>query len=38
MRILSVNVGMPREVPWHGATVLTGIFKDPVTRKIPLRG
>lgn len=37
MRILSVNVGMPREVPWHGATVLTGIFKDPVTRKIPLR-
>ena len=37
MRVLSVNVGMPREVPWNGSIVLTGIFKEPVARRIPLR-
>src|SRR5271165_6835263 len=30
MNIVSVNVGMPREVVWKGMTVRTGIFKDPV--------
>jgi ferredoxin-NADP reductase/MOSC domain-containing protein YiiM/ferredoxin len=30
-RLLSVNVGMPKDVPWKGKTVFTGIFKDPVT-------
>ena len=29
-RLLSVNVGMPKDVPWHGKTVFTGVFKDPV--------
>src|SRR4029079_16619191 len=29
MRILSVNVGLPREVSWKGRTVRTGIFKEP---------
>jgi ferredoxin-NADP reductase/MOSC domain-containing protein YiiM/ferredoxin len=29
--LLSVNVGMPRDVPWQGKTVFTGVFKDPVT-------
>jgi ferredoxin-NADP reductase/MOSC domain-containing protein YiiM/ferredoxin len=29
--LLSVNVGMPKDVPWHGRTVFTGVFKDPVT-------
>jgi ferredoxin-NADP reductase/MOSC domain-containing protein YiiM/ferredoxin len=29
--LLSVNVGMPKEVPWRGKTVFTGVFKDPVT-------
>jgi ferredoxin-NADP reductase/MOSC domain-containing protein YiiM/ferredoxin len=29
--LLSVNVGMPRDVPWHGETVFTGVYKDPVT-------
>jgi ferredoxin-NADP reductase/MOSC domain-containing protein YiiM/ferredoxin len=29
--LLSVNVGMPRDVPWHGATVHTGVWKAPVT-------
>jgi MOSC domain-containing protein YiiM len=30
MKIVSVNVGMPREVSWNGRTVRTGIFKEPV--------
>src|SRR4051812_42000175 len=29
--LLSVNVGMPKEVPWQGKTVFTGVFKEPVT-------
>ena len=37
MRVISVNVGMPREVAWRGRTVLTGIFKDPVAGPTPLR-
>ena len=30
MKIVSINVGRPREVPWKGMTVQTGIFKVPV--------
>jgi ferredoxin-NADP reductase/MOSC domain-containing protein YiiM len=30
MRLLSVNVGLPREVPWRGRTVRTAIYKSPV--------
>jgi ferredoxin-NADP reductase/MOSC domain-containing protein YiiM/ferredoxin len=29
-RLLSVNVGLPRDVEWNGRTVHTGIWKDPV--------
>ena len=29
--LVSVNVGMPKDVPWQGRTVRTGIFKSPVT-------
>lgn len=29
MRILSVQVGRPRDVAWHGKTVRTSIFKHP---------
>jgi ferredoxin-NADP reductase/MOSC domain-containing protein YiiM len=29
-RLLSVNVGMPQDVAWHGRTVHTGIWKRPV--------
>jgi ferredoxin-NADP reductase/MOSC domain-containing protein YiiM/ferredoxin len=29
--LLSVNVGMPKDVSWQGRTVFTGVFKDPVT-------
>jgi ferredoxin-NADP reductase/MOSC domain-containing protein YiiM/ferredoxin len=29
--LVSVNVGMPKDVAWQGKTVFTGVFKDPVT-------
>ena len=29
-KVISVNVGLPREVNWKGRKVLTGIFKEPV--------
>src|SRR5580692_11399529 len=29
-RLLSVNVGLPREITWRGQTVSTAIWKEPV--------
>ena len=29
-RLLSVNVGLPRDIEWRGRTVHTGIWKDPL--------
>src|SRR6266540_2834121 len=29
-RLLAVNVGLPKDVPWRGSTVHTGIWKQPV--------
>ena len=29
-RLLSVNVGLPRDVAWHGQTVHTAVWKKPV--------
>ena len=29
-RLLSVNVGLPRDIPWRGKTVHTAIWKNPV--------
>jgi len=37
MRLVSVNVGLPREVGWKGITVSTGIFKDPVAGPVAVR-
>jgi MOSC domain-containing protein YiiM len=37
MKIVSLNVGMPRAVQWHGRTVETGIFKEPVAGRVALR-
>src|SRR6266446_1629419 len=37
MKIESLNVGMPREVMWHGRAVTTGIFKSPVNGRVALR-
>src|SRR5712692_7106200 len=37
MRLLSVNVGLPRELEWKGRKVRTGIFKQPVQGRLMLR-
>jgi MOSC domain-containing protein YiiM len=37
MKILSVNVGLPREVTWQGKIVTTGIFKEPVQGRVMMR-
>jgi MOSC domain-containing protein YiiM len=37
MRVVSVNVGKPREVAWKGKIVSTGIFKEPVTGRVAVR-
>ena len=37
MRIVSVQVGLPREVEWRGRRVTTGIFKEPVEGPVMLR-
>ncbi len=37
MKILSVNVGMPKEVSWQGKLVGTGIFKEPVNAPVMMR-
>src|SRR6266404_5340680 len=37
MKILSLNVGLPREVSWQGKLVTTGIFKEPVKGPVILR-
>lgn len=37
MRLVSVNVGLPRDVTWRGKVVTTGIFKEPVSGRIRLR-
>jgi MOSC domain-containing protein YiiM len=37
MKILSLNVGLPREVTWEGKVVTTGIFKEPVKGPVMLR-
>ncbi|MGI8962658.1 MAG: MOSC domain-containing protein [Bryobacteraceae bacterium] len=37
MRVLSVNVGSPKQVQVRNATVLTSIFKSPVEGKVAVR-
>lgn len=36
-RLLSVNVGLPREVSWNGRTVRTAIWKEPVRGPVMAR-
>lgn len=36
-RLLSVNVGLPRDLPWNGKTVRTAIWKSPVTGRRMVR-
>ena len=37
MKVVSLNVGLPREVMWHGRSVTTGIYKQPVAGRVALR-
>ncbi len=37
MKLLSVNVSLPKEVLYNGTTVSTGIFKEPVEGRVMLR-
>ena len=37
MKLVSLNVGLPREVTWRGMNVTTGIFKHPVEGRVALR-
>jgi ferredoxin-NADP reductase/MOSC domain-containing protein YiiM len=36
-RLLSINVGLPRDVAWKGQTVHTAIWKQPVQGRIAVR-
>jgi len=36
-RLLSVNVGLPRDVAWNGKTVRTAVWKSPVTGRRQVR-
>ena len=37
MKLLSVNVGLPRDVVWRGKTVRTSIFRAPVEGRVRVR-
>src|SRR5262245_33264539 len=36
-RLVSVNVGLPRDIIWRGRTVRTAIWKDPVPGRCRVR-
>jgi ferredoxin-NADP reductase/MOSC domain-containing protein YiiM len=36
-RLLSVSVGLPRDVTWNGKTVRTSVWKSPVTGRLMVR-
>ena len=36
MHLLSVNVGRPRVLNWHGREIRTAIFKQPVAGPVAL--
>jgi MOSC domain-containing protein YiiM len=37
MKLISVNVGLPREIVYKGREIVTGIFKEPVEGRIMAR-
>jgi len=37
LRVISINVGVPKEVDWSGHKVLTGIYKSPVKGRVAVR-
>ncbi len=38
MRVVTVNVGLPEEIPWEGRLVRTAFRKRPVAHRIAARG
>jgi ferredoxin-NADP reductase/MOSC domain-containing protein YiiM len=36
-KLLSINVGLPRDISWNGKTVRTGIWKTPVHGRVMVR-
>ena len=36
--LLSVNVGLPREIEWLGRREATSIWKSPMDGRVPVRG
>src|SRR5712672_3116539 len=37
-RVVSVNVGRPRTIGWHGATLTSAIWKEPVSGPVAVQG
>lgn len=37
MKLVSVNVGQPREIPWRGQMVRTSVYKTPVAGRVRVR-
>jgi MOSC domain-containing protein YiiM len=37
MKLVSLNVGLPRQVTWRGAKTITAIYKQPVEGRVALR-
>lgn len=37
MQLLSVNVSLPKEVPYNGETMTTGIYKEPIQGRVMMR-
>ena len=37
MKLISVSVGLPRQVSWKGKPILTGIFKQPIAHRVMVR-
>jgi len=36
-RLVSVNVGLPRDITWRGKTVYTGVWKNPAQGRVKVR-
>ena len=37
MKVLSLNVGLPRKVTWQDKRVTTGIFREPIQERVMMR-
>ncbi|MGW6144142.1 hypothetical protein ACWFRM_41365 [Streptomyces sp. NPDC055144] len=35
--LIAMNVGMPKDVAWHGKTIRTGVWKQPVAGPLMAR-